>query len=200
MNAYGPQDWPIEANKLVFEHATVDINYILSIDLKLSADNLDNDKPANIYGLTNGAAFDGPGSKIPAVYLRAGSLDLEVCTYLDGERTCLELPDKIEADVWFNLKVEHFCWFLEIFPTRCYLSVLLNENLQFFWYNSTPETWYDVEGIIGNTYDQEDIIAATGRYRHFYLDQSEDGTDLSFAVSDPPTHEDAANVDSTADE
>ena len=203
MNAYGPQDWPIVANKVVFDHATVDgWYYIVSIDLKLSPDNLDNASKANIYGLTDGAPFGDPGSEFPAVYLLPESLDLEVCTYLDGARTCIELPDKIEADVWFNLKVEQNCFIILImgFPYEyCYITVLLNEETQFFWFNSTPETWNNVEGIIGNTYDQENIIAATGRYRHFDLHHSDDGKDLSFAVSDPPTHEDAVNVESTAD-
>ena len=68
MNAYGPQDWPIEANKIVFDHATVDgWYYIVSIDLKLSPDNLDNASKANIYGLTDGAPFGDPGSEFPAV-------------------------------------------------------------------------------------------------------------------------------------
>ena len=200
MNAYGPQDWPIDANKVVFDHASVDVNYIVSIDLKLSAANLDNEKPANIYGLTDGAAFGNAGSEIPAVYLRAGSLDLEVCNYVNGERICTGLEDKIEADVWFNLKIEQSCWV--IWPQWfCFASVLLNGNFQFFLDVGETETWNNVEGIIGNTYDQEDIIAALGRYRHFYLNHSDDPNDLSFTVDVADLNrENAVNFVSTGDE
>ena len=186
MNAYGPSFRYITPNHIVFEHETVHRFYQVNIDLNLD-DNTDNDVRANIYGLTNGAEYPDIGSQIPAVYIQPNSMTLEVCTYLDGAERCTELDaDAISANVWFNLKVEQFCWGLFPWPI-CWVSVLIDGESQFYWYNDSPQTFTDVSGVIGNTYGRDDIVAASGKYANFYLDQSEDGTGIDFVVTDEIT-------------
>ena len=191
MNAYGPSFRYINRppNHVVFEHATVHRFYQVNIDLKLEENT--NTDLSNIYGLTDGAAYDSIGSQIPAVYLEPESMQLRICQFLDGASVCENLAeDAISANTWFNLKIEQNCWF-----GLCFINVLLDDVYQdvFYWINYSPATFYDVSGIIGNTYDQDNIVAASGQYANFYLDQSEDGSDISFVVTDAPTEEGASN-------
>ena len=197
MNAYGPSFRYITPNHVVFEHETFYWWYTVNIDLKL--DDIIYEERANIFGLTNGAAFDGIGSQIPAVYIQPTEegqegLSLEICTFIDGASYCGDLDDNVAADEWFNLRVEQNCWFLEEF--WCYIFVLVNGESQFFMWNDDVQTFNDVAGIIGNTYGQDDISAASGKYANFKLDQCEDLDDclITFSNQDQPTHEDAVNV------
>jgi len=193
MNAYGPIFHDITANHVVFEHATVHKWFQVNIDLKLD-DNALNDEKSNIYGLTDGSIYPNIGSQIPAVYLNANSMILRVCTFLDDAELCRDLDDPVAIDTWFNLKVEQTCW-LDT-DLWCYISVLVDNDPKFYWYNDSPATFYDVDGVIGNTYGQPDIVAASGEYMNFNLDQSEDGTGFTFATTAQPVHGDADNVSS----
>jgi len=192
LNAYGPSFHHITPNHIVFQHATVHKYFQVNIDLKLD-DNTANDERSNIYGLTvEDSTFENVGSQIPAVFLEPNSMVLQVCMFFDGANNCQSL-DPVDADVWFNLKVEQNCWFG--IQEYCYIFVGIDGDFsKFYWYNSTPETFYDVDGVIGNTYGQADIVAASGKYMNFNLDQSEDGTGVSFAVTAEPTNADAVNV------
>ena len=178
----------------MFQHATVHKYFQVNIDLKLD-DNTANDDRANIYGLmVEDSIFENIGSQIPAVFLEPNSMVLQVCMFFDGANNC-ETLNAVDADVWFNLKVEQNCWGPDLNGDLwCYVHVLINDVYQFFWYNSSPATFYDVDGVIGNTYEQANIVAASGKYKNFYLDQSEDGTGVSFAVTAEPTNADAVNV------
>ena len=196
MNAYGPSFHHITPNNVVFQHATVHKWFQVNIDLKLD-DNSANPDRSNIYGLmTEGSIYPNIGSQIPAVFLEAESMEVQVCMFLDGANTCSSLLVEVTADVWFNLKVEQNCWIDLNGDFWCYVTVLKDDVIQFYWYNATPETFYNVEGVIGNTYDQPGIVAASGKYKNFNLDQSEDGSGITWAVADEPTNADAANVSS----
>ena len=185
MNAYGPSFYHIEPNHIVFQHATVHKWYQVSIDLKLE-DHTGNDKRANIYGLmTEGSTFPNIGSLIPAVFIW-GTNNMEVCLFLDGSEACVALP-AYTPEEWFNITVEQYCWI------NCYVIVWIDATIQ-FWWNINAETFYNVEGVIGNTYKQEDIVAASGLYKNFNFDQSEDGTGITWLVTDEPDSEAAANA------
>ena len=193
MNAYGPIFHYITANHVVFEHATVHRWFQVNIDLKL--DDNANDERSNIYGLmTADAIYPNIGSQIPAVYLNPNSMILQVCAFLDGGELCKDLDEAVPADEWFNLKVEQTCW-LDT-DLWCYITVLVDNDPKFYWWNDSPATFYDVDGVIGNTYGQPDIVAASGKYMNFNLDQSEDGTGFTFETAAKPDHSGAANVSS----
>ena len=193
MNAYGPSFHYITANHVVFEHATVHKWFQVTIDLKLD-DNAANDDRSNIYGLmVEDAVFNNIGSQVPAVFLEPNSMVLQVCMYFAGANNC-ETLTAVDADEWFTLIVEQNCWVDINANFWCYVHVLIDDAVQFFWYNSSPETFYNVDGVIGNTYDQANIVAASGKYKNFNLDQSEDGSGITWAVSAEPTNADAINV------
>ena len=169
LSAYGPSFYHIKANDIVFEHATVHKWFAVNIDLKLD-DNTLNTETANIYGLmTEGSTYPNVGSQIPAVFIKPSSMDLEVCMYLNGESVCEDLYTAA-ANTWFNLKIEQTCWI------ECFVTAYVNDALVFYWWNGTPETFYDVDGVIGNTYKQDDFVAASGEYYDFTLNQYEDGS------------------------
>ena len=129
-----------------------------------------NDERANIYGLmVEDSVFENAGSQIPAVFIKPNSMDLEVCMYLDGENECEDLFTAT-ANTWFNLVIEQTCWI------DCYVTAYVDDVFVFYWYNGTPETFYNVDGVIGNTYKQDNIVAASGKYYDFTLDQFEDGS------------------------
>ena len=191
INAYGPSFQAITSNHVVFEYATVHKWFQVNIDLKLDDHSLspDADKRANIYGLmTEGATYPNIGSMIPAVFIQPNSKQLEVCLYLDGAEFCSDLLEEYTPDEWFTLTVEQFCWL-----DNCYVIVYKEFVIQ-FWWNTTPETFYNVDGVIGNTYKQSDIVAASGLYKDFNLDQSEDGSGITFLTADEPDSTAAANA------
>ena len=203
MNAYGPSFRYINkpANHVVFEHKTVHWFYTVNIDLKL--DGITPENKANIFGLTDGAAYNGIGSQIPAVYTIPGDegLGLQICTFIDGASYCNALDEDVTAGEWFNLKVEQRCWWDLNGDFWCYIFVLVDNELEFFMWNDTPTTFYNVAGIVGNTYGQDDIAAASGKYANFNLDQCEvndaddiDNCNVPFSIADQPTHADAVNV------
>ena len=74
-------------------------------------------------------------------------------------------------------------------------SIFVWEN-QFFWWNANPITFENVEGIIGNTYGDEDFSVAVGDYKNFRLDQYETRAAPSDVLSG--TGFDADNIDQTA--
>ena len=185
LNFYGPSFQPITANHVVFEHATVHQWFQVNIDLNL-ADNTHTDR-SNIYGImVKDSIWPNIGSQIPAVFIQPESMQLEVCMFLDGGNLCKEI-NIATADTWFNLWIEQTCWI------ECQVSVYVDGILRFYWLNSSPETFYDVKGVIGNTYNQEDIVAASGKYYDFTLDQSEDGTDLTWLTTADHDSTGAAN-------
>ena len=187
INAYGPIFQPITANHVVFEHATVHKWFQVNIDLKLE-DHSTNDKRANVYGLmTEGATYPNIGSMIPAVFIEPESNLLEVCLFLDGEENCANFLQAYTPDEWFNLTVEQFCW------GTCYVIVYQGDTIQ-FWWNTAGETFYDVDGVIGNTYNREDIVVASGLYKDFTLDQSEDGSGIDFLTAAEPDTTAAVNA------
>ena len=170
MNAYGPSFYYITANHVVFEHGTVHRWFQINIDLKLD-DNTANDDRSNIYGLmVEGSTYENIGSMVPAVFMKPNSMDLQVCMFLNGANVCEDLSTAV-ADTWFNLKIEQTCWI------TCYVTAYVDDVQVFFWWNGSPETFYNVDGVIGNTYNQDNIVAASGKYYDFTLDQFEDGSD-----------------------
>ena len=186
INAYGPSFQAITANHVVFEHATVHKWFQVNIDLKLE-DHSANPERANIYGLmTEGATYPNIGSMIPAVFIKPNSKQLEVCLFLDGGENCVDLLDEYTEDEWFNLTVEQYCW------VNCYVVVYKDDTIQ-FWWNTVAETFYDVAGVIGNTYNQDEFVAAAGLYKDFTLDQSEDGSGITFLTQTEPDSNNAAN-------
>ena len=188
LSAYGPSFYHIEANHVVFQHATVHKWFQVNIDLKL-ADNTANPNKANVYGLmTEGSTYPNIGSMIPAIFIEPNSNMLEVCLFLDGSENCRLFDDAYTPDEWFNLTVERYCWI-----ENCYVIVWLNNTIQFWWNVATPETFYDVEGVIGNTYKQV-FVAATGLYKNFNLDQSEDGSGITWLAADEPDSGAAVNA------
>jgi hypothetical protein len=193
LNAYGPSFEHIKANHVVFQHATVHKYFQVNIDLKLD-DNTANTERSNIYGLmTENGVYPNIGSQIPAVFLKSGSMTLEVCMFFDATQNCVDITT-ITADTWFNLKVEQNCW--NSGTEYCYISVLIDDVLAFFWYNSSPEIFYDVSGVIGNTYKQPDIVAASGKYMNFNLEQTNDGSDgsVTFQITAEPDANNANNA------
>ena len=186
LNAYGPSFQDITANHVVFEHAAVYSWFQVNIDLNL-ADNTGNANRSNIYGLmVEGSTFENIGSMVPAVFIKPNSMDLEVCMFLDGANICEDLTTAT-ADTWFNLRIEQTCWFY------CFVTAYVDETLVFFWWNISPEIFYNVDGVIGNTYNQTDIVAASGKYYDFTLDQSEDGTGLDWLTTQDHDETAAAN-------
>ena len=186
LSAYGPSFQDIIANNVIFEHATVHKWFQVNIDLNLHT-NLLNEKRSNIYGLmVKDSTFPDIGSQIPAVFIQPESMTLEVCMFLDGEIFCEDLFTAT-ADTWFNLKIEQTCWI------ECFVTAYVDDTLVFYWWNSSPKTFYNVDGVIGNTYDQEDIVAASGKYYDFTLTQSEDGTGLTWLTTSDHDTNGAAN-------
>ena len=186
LNAYGPSFQDITANHVVFEHAAVYSWFQVNIDLNL-ADNTGNANRSNIYGLmVEGSTFENIGSMVPAVFIKPNSMDLEVCMFLDGANICEDLTTAT-ADTWFNLRIEQTCWFY------CFVTAYVDETLVFFWWNISPEIFYNVDGVIGNNYNQTDIVAASGKYYDFTLDQSEDGTGLDWLTTQDHDKTAAAN-------
>ena len=193
MNAYGPSFHHLTQNKLVFEYATVYPSFAVYIDLKLD-DHSTVDERSNVYGLMAAAGSVDPyeESQIPAVYIQPNSNILEICVspgipYSDIFDSCFT-GITFTPNEWFTLAFGSFCW------DECYLVVQKDYEVKAYWIlNSWNQTWYDVSGIIGNTYNQSDIIAATGEYMNFYLDSEEDQNDLSFFVTTEPDKTGAEN-------
>ena len=168
MNAYGPIYRPIEPNTLVFQHENIYDWYEINIDLRL--DENTSDEKQNIFGLmVEGATYPNIDSQIPAAYLTTDN-ELEICFPIDGETWC-ENAGAITTGEWFNLWIEQWCywdgdnsnWFW------CTIYVLVDDVEQFFWYNDVPITFYNVDGIVGNTYG-DNFEAASGDFKNFYLD------------------------------
>ena len=194
MNAYGPSFRHITPDHTVFENKTVHKWFSVNIDLNLD-DNTANEDRANIFALTDGTEYPNIGSQIPAVYLLPESMTLQVCMFMDGEESlCTEAGDAPIGE-WFNLRVEQYCWLP--WSDFCYVFIYVEETEIFFWWNDTPATFYNVEGVLGETYGRDDIVAASGKYAHFTLDQCEDvddNCDVDFLTQTQPTHENAVNV------
>ena len=187
INAYGPSFQAITANHVVFEHATVHKWFRVNIDLNL-ADNTANPEISNIYGLmVDGSVYENIGSMVPAVFMKAGTMELEVCMFLNGANLCEDLHTAT-ADTWFNLKIEQTCWI------ECIVTAYIDDVLVFYWWNKSPETFYDVNGVIGNTYNQDDIVPASGKYYDFTLDQYEDGSTETWLSTEDPDTSAAANA------
>ena len=191
MNIYGPQFNTITPNHVVFKHATVFKDFQVNIDFKLD-NNSANDKRANLYGLMAEASiFPEDGSQVPAVFIRPESMMLEACMFLNGADTCLSFNEEVNPDQWYNLVVEQRCYLWSI----CFVHVILDDDTQFYWiWNDTPEVYFNVDGIIGNTYNQTDIVAASGSYKNFNLITYEDASAMEFAVADEPDSAGAANA------
>ena len=192
MNAYGPIFYNIKPNHVVFQPVTVHKWFQVNIDLKLH-DNTLNDDRANIYGvMTENSMYPNIGSQIPAVFIQPNSMILEICMFLNEAEFCGTLEEPVDADKWFNLKVEQTCWLYT--DLYCYIVVLIDNLIQFYLYNDSPTTFYDVVGVIGNTYGQPDIVVASGKYKNFNLNQSEDGTGFAFEIVAEPDYNGAYNV------
>ena len=182
MNAYGPSFFEIVPNKLAIRKATIPggdwhKRFTVNIDLKLNENT--SDKKANIFGVTDVSTYPIIGT-LPAVFLQPNSKLLEVCFYLNGANQCKKLDNEVLVNEWFNLKIQQKCD--PIFPAGldCKFSVKVRDVVEWVEQNTKPSEFINVNGIIGNTYSQDDIIAASGYYSHFELDTSEDGTNLVF--------------------
>ena len=176
MNAYGPSFWNITPNKVVFQNAVVHHWFDLQIDLKLAENELTTD--ANVFGVqVKDEPYGNVGSQIPALFLEAGSMRLKVCMQVDNDTECEFLTDAVTADQWFSLWFEQWCWFDDDGEDWCVFHVLKHVGdewvNQFFWWNTNPMTFENVEGIIGNTYGDENFSVAVGDYKNFRLDQYE---------------------------
>ena len=194
MNAYGPSFHHLTQNKPVFEYATVHPNFIVAIDLKLD-DHSTVDERSNVYGLMEaGSVYPNEGSQIPAVFIRPNSNIFEICVSpgipnSDKLEICLTPGIAFTPNEWFTLAFGSFC------SDECSLAVQKDDEVEGpYWINNSwNQTWYDVSGIIGNTYNWSDLIAATGEYMNFYLDSEEDQNDLSFFVTTEPDKTGAEN-------
>ena len=194
MNAYGPSFWNITPNKVVFENAVVHHWFELQIDLKLAENELTTE--ANVFGVqVKDEPYENVGSQIPALFLEAGSMNLKVCMQVDNATECRVLDDAITANEWFTLWFEQWCWFDEAGEDWCVFYVVKDWEVQWFWWNENPMTFENVEGIIGNTYGDQDFSVAVGEYKNFRLDQYETRSAPSDNLN---ALIDAANIDQTA--
>lgn len=135
-----------------------------------------------------GSVYPNDGSQIPAVFVQPNSNILEICAYLDGSETCLSPGIAFTPNEWFTLGFGSFCW------SECYLISTKDGEPGPYWINTSwNQTWYDVSGIIGNTYSQSDIIAASGEYKNFNLETLDDQNDLTFFVTAEPDKTGAEN-------
>jgi len=171
MNLYGPICFNITPNSVVFQHAVVHRWFELRIDLYLNNNTLDSE--ANIFGVqVKNEPYKSIGSQIPALFLQPSSMDLKVCMQVDGETLCKSFDDPITPNKWVFLWFEQWCWF-EDEDYTCSFYVVKDLTVQWYWSNAKPITFTKVEGVIGNTYGDEKIAVASGKYKNFKLNQYE---------------------------
>ena len=167
MNAYGPIFRNIEPDEIVFRHETVFPMFEINIDLKLEENK--SDEKQNVFGFTvENATYPNVDSQIPSVYLTPDNV-LQICMQVDAATVC-ELTSEITADKWINLWIEQWCWVDESDSnvSWCTIYTLIDDIVQWFWYNRTPVTYRNVDGIVGNTYGGE-FQAASGYGKKFVL-------------------------------
>jgi len=165
LSGYGPSFRPIEADKVVFKELTEYHDFAVSISVKLD-DHADVGEDSNIFGFqTHGTAYPNVGSQIPSAFVTANSNDVKVCHELDGTTYCETAIDEcaITPGEWFDIYVEQWCWDWD--NNICWVYVYVNECWIVRW-NNTPITYYNVDGIIGNTYNGT-FPAASGYYKDF---------------------------------
>ena len=163
MNAFGPSFYHFKNDKTIYEHLNGYIGAV-NIDLKLN-DHSAFDERSNIYGLMEaGSVYPNVGSQMPAVFIQPNTNLLEFCTYLNGSQQCLIPGITFDANEWFNIRIINFCW------DKCYFVLAKDGEVEFYWINTTYNQTmiaHDVSGVIGNTYNQVDIVAASGEYKNF---------------------------------
>ena len=142
------------------------------------------EQKANIIGLSqSGANYPDFGSQVPAVFIEPLTRKLNFCM-ASGSGTVCEISDTFDLATvyheWFHLKIEHQCWF-----GICFLHALVNDVVVIF-FQTTSNTFSDVEIIFGNTYDQDDIISARGGFENLEWSTGLDKNDLEFTVSEKP--------------
>ena len=167
MNAYGPIFRTIEPDEIVFRHETVYPMFEINIDLKLEENT--SDEKQNVFGFAvENSTYPNVDSQIPAVYLTPDN-ELQICMQIDGATVC-ELTSQITVDTWFNLWIEQWCWVDENNSniSWCTVYTMINDNVEWFWYNRTPMTYRNVDGIVGNTYGGE-FQSASGYGKKFVL-------------------------------
>ena len=193
MNAYGPSFFEIVANKPALRYATIPHgdwhkHFTGKINLKLH-DNTGNPELANIFGVTDGTEYPGAGSQLPALFIQPNSMLLKACMAFDTETKCLPFSKAVEADTWFWVRFEQNKWE----DGNTYFYALLcdekNENCDYQGkiQNFTPQDFTGVKPYIGNTYEQDDIVAASGEYFDFELWSSELISDLTYSLTEEPT-------------
>ena len=200
MNAYGPSFWNITPNKVVFQNAVVHHWFDLQIDLKLANNVLATQ--ANVFGVTvKGEPYENVGSQIPALFLQPNSMNLEVCMQVDNDTVCESSAVAVTPDEWFSLWFEQWCWVDLDGEDWCSFYVLKTIDgldgweVLWYWWNETPITFENVEGVIGNTYGDQNFAVAVGDYKNFRLDQYETRSAPSANLN---ALIDAANIDQTA--
>ena len=185
MNAYGPSFNYITPNHVVFQNAVVHHWFDLQIDLKLATNEVGAEQ--NVFGVqVKGEPYENVGSQIPSLFLQP-DMSLKVCMEVDGVTLCENLLDTVTADEWFTLWFEQWCWFDGDGEDWCTFYVIKQTGddwtIQFYWWNENPITFYDVEGVIGNTYGTQDFAVAQGQYKNFRLDQYESRSEPSATLN-----------------
>ena len=183
MNAYGPSFHYITPNHVVFENVVVHRYFDLQIDLKLNQ-NTETVSKSNVFGVqVKGEPYENVGSQIPALFLQPNGMTLEVCMQFENANLCEDLAAEVPADEWFSLYFEQWCWLGE----GCSFYVLREVDgawtIQWYWWNDSPMTFENVQGVIGNTYGDEEFPVANGKYKNFQLNQEENRSAPSSVLS-----------------
>ena len=162
MNAYGPIHFgpiiALEPNKVEYEDISLYKFWEIDVSIRLDAQL---EEKSNIYGLmVDGSTYPNPESQIPAIFVKPNSMELEICMKVGEETLCEDLKE-VTVGEWFNLWIEQWCWSED----QCGVYFFLNNEFRYrYTLPGAPVTYNDVDFIIGNTYGQPDIVAASGVY------------------------------------
>ena len=192
MKAYGPIHFgpniAFQPNQIEKEDIKLYKFWEIDVSIKLDAQL---DTKSNIYGLmVSGSTYPDPESQIPAVFVKPNSMMVEICMKVGEEALCEDLKE-VTVGEWFNLWIEQWCWTED----QCGVYFFLNNEFRYrYVLPGTPVTYNAVDFIIGNTYGQSDIVAASGVYVDLLFSTYEERDNPSDKIDAAALNADALNA------